>query len=113
MVTIEVMCIDDGLLNVGREGVSMRVISREMGVVESGVERASTKLDTTWTDGISDDLGKMVRFTWMGVHLGLLCDAGGVEFLLRADRRDFYGGLVRCELEGIVDVGLICRFGGR
>ena len=97
VVLIEVVCINDGLLSVGREGVSMRVIGREMGVVESGVERVGMKLDTTGADGVSDDVGKMVRFTWMGIHLGLLCDACGVEFLLRADRKDFYGGLVRCK----------------
>ena len=49
----------------------------------------------------------------MGVHFGLLSDAGGVDFLLRADCRDFYEDLVRCELEGIFNVGLIFRFGGR
>ena len=113
MVTIEVVCTDDGLLNGGREGVSMRVIGREMGEVEGGVEWVSVELDTTRADGVHDDGGKVVGFTWMGIHLGLLGDAGGLEFLLWASCRDFDGGLMRCKLERIVNVGLMCRFGGR
>ena len=61
VVMIEVVCIDDDLLNVEREGVGMRLIVREIGVVENGVERVSMKLDTTGADGVSDDIGKIVR----------------------------------------------------
>ena len=113
MVTIEVVCIDDGLLNGGKEGVSMMVICREIGVIEGGVEWVGAELDTTGANGVCDDIGKMVVFTRMGIYLGLLGDADGLEFLLWAIHRDFDRGLVWCELEGIVNVGLMCQFGGR
>ena len=96
MVTIESMCIDDGLLNGGKEGKSVGVICLGMGVVKGSVEGVSAELITTGADSIGDNVRKMVWFTRMSIHLRLLCDAGGVEFVLRADCRDFDVGLVRC-----------------
>ena len=54
---IEVVRIDDGLLNGGREGVNMRVIGREMGLIEGSVEWVGAVVwRLVWKGESKDDL---------------------------------------------------------
>ena len=85
------------------------VICREMGLIESSMEGVCAELDATGAYSILDDGGEMVWFTRMGIHLGLLGDSSGLEFLMRSNGWDFDGGLVWSKLERIVDVGLMCK----
>ena len=66
-----------------------------------------SELDATWSHGIFEDRDKMMLFARVGIHLGLLGDAGGIEFLMRSNRRNLDRWLVRGLLEGIVDVRLM------
>ena len=113
MVAIEVVGGDNGVLNLRRERCSMRVIGGEMCLSESGVERVRAELNTTWTNCILNNSGKMVGFAGMGIHLGLLSEACGTKLLMRADGGKFDGRLMRSELTRIVYVCLICRFWSR
>lgn len=80
---------------------------------ECSVKRVGAKLDATGTDCILDDCGKVVWFARMCVHLLLLGDASCAEFLLGGDGRNFNGRLMGSKLGGVVNVCLVCWFGGR
>ena len=112
MISIEVVGIDDGLLDVRREGVSMGVIGCEVRVGECSVLRIRVEVDATGSNGIPYDVCEVVRFAWMCIHLGLLGDLGCPEFLVRTNCRYFDWCLVRGEPEGIVNVCLERRFWG-
>ena len=95
VVTIECVGIYDGLLNVRGEGMSVGMVCGEVGVVEGGMLWISAKLNTARANRIGDDSNKVMWFAWMGIHLLLLCDASGLEFLMRADGWDFDVRLMR------------------
>ena len=111
VVTIEVMCIHDGLLDSRRKCAGVWVIGREVCCGECGALRVSVELDAARTNSIGDDVCKMMGLAWMGSHLCLLGDGCGTEFLVWADRRDFCGRLMRRSVEGIVNVCLEGSFG--
>ena len=62
-----------------------------MSVGECSVLRINVEVDATGANGVIYDVCEVVRFARMGIHLGLLGECCGAEFLVRANRRDFDG----------------------
>jgi len=113
MVSVEVVSLDDGLLDVWRESASMRVIGGKVSGGEGCVVRIGVKVNSTWANSVRDDCGEVVRFTRVGIHLCLLGDVCSMKFLLGTNGRNFDRRLMWGKLGRVIDVCLPNCFGGR